>query len=183
MDSRRNPDPQNFVTPRQAQACRYRCQGHSWREIGRMMGIAPQSAYDLVDRALHNEQAYRKAEVQFTRELELDRLDAMLLVAMTMMEDENRPAKIRLAAIDRALSIGERRSKLLGLDTIVQPADDSFIVDKDRLIREIRERVAANRLKFAAEAVVQLPQESDESTEDDATATPSLNLPEPAAMR
>jgi hypothetical protein len=184
MDARRNPDPPEMpVTARQAEACRYRRQGHSYREIGRMMGISHSAAHDYVATALRNEMAYRKATVEEVREMELDRLDAMLLVAMTMMEDENRPSKIRLAAIDRALSIGERRSKLLGLDDAPRPADDSFILDKEQLIREIRERVAANRLKFAAEALVQLPQESDESNEDDAAVTPSFDLPQPAALR
>jgi hypothetical protein len=176
MDARRNPDPPEMpVTARQAEACRYRRQGYSYREIGRMMGISPSAAHEHVETALRNEMAYRKATVEEVREIELDRLDAMLLVATTMIEDESRPDKIRLAAIDRAISIGERRSKLLGLDNAPRQADDSFIINKDRLIREIRERTATARAKLAAEAMAISRQESDGP---DPGVAPSFSLSE-----
>jgi DNA-binding CsgD family transcriptional regulator len=160
MDGRRNLEPPEMpVTARQTEACRYRRQGHSYREIGRMMGISSSAAHEHAASALRIEGAYRKATVEEVREIELDRLDALLLVATTMMEDENRPDRIRLAAIDRVLSIGERRSKLLGLDNAERPADDSFITDKDTLVREIRERFASARAKLVAEAAATLRRE------------------------
>jgi hypothetical protein len=180
MDARRNPDPEMPVTARQAEACRYRRQGHSYREIGRMMGISPSAAHNHVATALRNEMAWRKATVEEVREIELDRLDAMLLVATTMIEDENRPDKTRLAAVACALGIGDRRSKLLGLDTAVQPADDSFITDTDELIRRIRERYQAARLKLAAEAKAT---SRHEPTDGNPAVGQSFNQSEPAAMR
>jgi hypothetical protein len=51
-----------------------------------------------------------REEAVHVRDLELQRLDALYLVAYAEVEDGNIPA------IDRCLRIMERRAKLLGLD-------------------------------------------------------------------
>jgi hypothetical protein len=163
---------------REWEAWNYRRQGFTYRKIGNLMGIHPCAAHEYVTKAAKIIAVDDVLQVQQAQQIEFDRLDALLLVAMTTMGDENRPAKIRLAAIDRMLSISKRRSKLLGLDNAPRPAEDSFILDKDQLIREIRERFQEARAKLAAEAAAQLPQESDESNEDDAAVTPSCSLTE-----
>ena len=180
MDARRNPEPTELTaTARQAEACRYRLQGHSFREIGRMMGISGHAAWELVDTAVRNEHACRNATVQFIREIELDRLDNFLVIATAIVEDKEATRLQRLQAIQTCLEISKCRSKLLGLDDAPRPADHSFITDKDRLVREIRERTATARAKLAAQAMATLREESDDR---DPAVPPSFDLPEPMAI-
>jgi hypothetical protein len=90
------------------------------------------------------------------------------------------PAELEAAAEwcgigGHALIIPDGRSKLLGFDNAPRPAEDSFITNKDQLIREIRLRTKAARLKLAAAALAQLPQESDGR---DPAVSPTFSLSE-----
>ncbi len=100
-----------------AEALRLRTTGHTYREIGRKMGIAKSMAHKYVVDALREireESTERALEV---RELELERLDAMLrqLWPEEPAEGEIAPAMDARTA-DTILRIMERRAALLGLD-------------------------------------------------------------------
>ena len=75
------------------------------------MGCSVAGAHDMVRRALR--EAVREPAEEL-RTLELERLDTLYAKVMVIIETGS--TKEVLNAIDRALRIMERRSKLLGLD-------------------------------------------------------------------
>lgn len=77
---------------------------------------------------------------------ELDRLDDLLRRAYAILKDEDDP-DVRLKAMDRMLKIGERRSKLLGLDapqrvdaTVTETTQADL--ELDEMVREAKARNA-----------------------------------------
>lgn len=92
------------------QALDLRIAGVSYRDIAKAIGLSPSGAHKAVDRALAEiaEQTNEKAER--VRSIELQRLDKMSTAVWKEVVNGN------YAAIDRALRIQERRSRLLGLD-------------------------------------------------------------------
>jgi len=145
---------------RDAEACELRAQGWTYRRIGEHFGISYKTAFDAVQRALHD---IIKEPAEAARQFELDRLDGELerLATLetaarevlerhhvtvanngTIVHHDGEPllddAPV-LAAIDRLLKIeeqrrknGESRRKLLGLD-----APSRVSVEAEQLGREI----------------------------------------------
>lgn len=84
--------------------------GATYDQIAERVGITREGARGAVARALAALSEICTEEAKEVRQLELDRLDAMLLGLW------QRASKGEVAAIDRVLRIQERRSRLLGLD-------------------------------------------------------------------
>jgi hypothetical protein len=90
------------------------------RAIARSLKISRQRASYIFARAMRRQLHVCHHEAELIRKLELDRLDAMMLRAWTIM-DAGGPPETTLRAIDRLLGIQARRAKYLGLDEIPQP--------------------------------------------------------------
>lgn len=96
---------------RDAQALELRKAGASYDQIARQLGFAQKSgAHHSVMRALKASIAMRNAAAEDVLEIELQRLDEMLLGLWSEAR------KGRWLAVDRVLKIMERRSAFLGLD-------------------------------------------------------------------
>ena len=106
---------------KQAQALALRAAGASYETIAFQLGYAsPSGAYKAVSSALRKTLEEPAAEL---RTLELNRLDGYLLVISPEVRRGN------LKAIDRALKISERRSKLLGLDQAIEVRASAIVED------------------------------------------------------
>jgi len=95
---------------RRVRSLQLRQRGCSYRAIGRQLGVSEAQAHKDVQASLQALAALETGTAEELRALELERLDALLLIVNDEVEQGN------LAAVDRALRIGERRAKLLGLD-------------------------------------------------------------------
>jgi hypothetical protein len=139
---------------RDAEIASLRGTGMTYQQIADRLGVSKQSAHEGFRRAL------RDAVRQPTQEaigLELDRLDVLWRTAITIMAskhivsqngrvvrgDDGQPIEDpgpRLAAIDRALRIMERRARLIGLDAPVRVdarISDSLDAEIERLAAEL----------------------------------------------
>jgi hypothetical protein len=123
------------IAERRAKAVQMRIEGHSLRAIAETCGykIASNASQDI-GRALEQAVAEQTRSVEAYREEELQRLDALMLEAWTILRRDHLTVshgKVvyddatgqpilddgpTLQAIDRVLKIQERRAKLLGLD-------------------------------------------------------------------
>jgi hypothetical protein len=98
------------TTEKTLRALELRKRGLNYSQIGEKLGCARSTACRYVLSELENLADKCREEAVHVRDLELQRLDALYLVAYAEVEDGNIPA------IDRCLRIMERRAKLLGLD-------------------------------------------------------------------
>jgi predicted transcriptional regulator len=98
------------TTEKTLKALELRKRGMNYTQIGEKLGCARSTACRYVLSELENLADKCREEAAHVRDLELQRLDALYLVAYAEVEDGNIPA------IDRCLRIMERRAKLLGLD-------------------------------------------------------------------
>jgi hypothetical protein len=98
------------TTEKTLKALELRKRGMNYTQIGEKLGCARNTACRYVLSELENLADKCREEAVQVRDLELQRLDALYLVAYAEVEDGNIPA------IDRCLRIMERRAKLLGLD-------------------------------------------------------------------
>lgn len=140
---------------RDAEACRLRSRGLSYRKIAAELGTDVATAHEAVQRALR---AVVQEAAEDVRAIELDRLDRMHREVMAVLErqhvtvsngkvvsrivgwqepnadGERKPiweevlddAPV-LAAVDRLLKIQERRAKLLGLDAPAKQQTDAVV--------------------------------------------------------
>jgi predicted transcriptional regulator len=99
------------TTEKTLKALELRKRGMNYTQIGEKLGCARSTACRYVLSELENLADKCREEAVHVRDLELQRLDALYLVAYAEVEDGN-----DLAGIDRCLRIMERRAKLLGLD-------------------------------------------------------------------
>lgn len=95
---------------RRLKALDLRKKGFSYTQIGTKLDCSRQTACRYVISELEALADKCREEAAQVRDLELQRLDALYLVAYAEVEEGNVPA------IDRCLRIMERRAKLLGLD-------------------------------------------------------------------
>jgi len=136
-----------------AEAARLRAEGMSYPRIARRLNIGQGTAHRCVQREVAQ---HRGGEpVALSRDLDLARLDSLYAVVLEIMQADHptvssgRIAKIdgvpiidprvRLLAIDRALGILDRRTKLLGTAAGHRPEFTSDMMDAEieRLTREI----------------------------------------------
>jgi len=99
------------TTEKTLKALDLRKKGFSYTQIGTKLGCARQTACRYVLSELENLADKCREEAVHVRDLELQRLDELYLIAYRAISDGN-----DLAGIDRCLRIMERRAKLLGLD-------------------------------------------------------------------
>jgi predicted transcriptional regulator len=99
------------TTEKTLKALELRKRGMNYTQIGEKLGCARSTACRYVLSELENLADKCREEAVHVRDLELQRLDALYLIAYAEVEDGN-----DLAGIDRCLRIMERRAKLLGLD-------------------------------------------------------------------
>jgi len=100
-------------------ALQLRKAGLPYHAIGQQLGTTSQYAFKLVKAALANLRTRCADETEDLRQLELERLDTMLMGLWTPA------ARGDHAAIDRVLKIMERRARLLGLDAPAKIAPTS----------------------------------------------------------
>jgi len=98
------------TTEKTLKALDLRKKGFSYTQIGTKLGCARQTACRYVLSELENLADQCREEAGQVRDLELQRLDELYLVAWKAIADGSE------TAIDRCLRIMERRAKLLGLD-------------------------------------------------------------------
>ncbi len=98
----------------EAQALTLRIGGAPYRRIGDALGMSESGAAKAVYRALDRMRTEIRESADQYIQLQLERLDKML---MGVWSDA---VKGRYGAIDRVLRIEERRSKLLGLDAATE---------------------------------------------------------------
>ena len=92
------------------EAVRLRLAGLSYAQIGDRLGVTRQAAFAYVSSSLADLRAATAEAAEDVREMELARLDAMLVPMLEAAEAGQQ------TAVDRVLRIQERRAKLLGLD-------------------------------------------------------------------
>ncbi len=95
---------------REAKAFSLRKGGKSYTAIARTLRISPQAAHKLVSAVFQRFTDELGETVAVVRQLELERLDQMLLGIWPAVRKGDLPS------IDRALKISERRPKILGID-------------------------------------------------------------------
>jgi hypothetical protein len=129
------------LTLEEREALQLRAAGATFEEIGDRQGVTKSAAKKRVDRAL--DRTLREPAEQL-RELEAVRLDRYMLLAEQAAHSALSHGKSPLFALDRLISLSERRSKLLGLDApsrqVVQVIDDTTIdAEIQRLVAQLAE--------------------------------------------
>jgi hypothetical protein len=99
------------TTEKTLRALELRKRGLNYTQIGKKLGCARSTACRYVLSELENLADKCREEAVHVRDLELQRLDDLYLIAYRAIIDG-----YDLAGIDRCLRIMERRAKLLGLD-------------------------------------------------------------------
>lgn len=94
----------------EARALTMRLAGETYRQIGEQLGVTTAAAYKMVRRVLDRTRKAADESAAELRQLEQERLDALLLALWKPATQGNQ------GAVDRVLRIMERRAKLLGLD-------------------------------------------------------------------
>lgn len=120
----------------QAEALRLRATGQTYRQIAEYQGVHESTAKRRVDSALA---ATVQEPADELRTLEAHRLDLLFQIAA------NQAANGKLVAIDRCLTIMERRARLLGLDApmrVEQHVINEDVIDQE--IRRLEAELAAN---------------------------------------
>lgn len=110
MANNGNPTGREAAAERRIEALELRKLGASYRTIGERLGVSTAQAFEDVRRELAKLAKQASEIAGEVRAIELERLDDMLRAIAPQLRQGN------LGAIDRALRIQERRSKLLGLD-------------------------------------------------------------------
>lgn len=119
----------------------------SYRDIGEALDISPQLAHHDVQAVIA---VLLPVElVEQVRQMEADRLDRWSQLAEAIaFADQALPAT-RLAALDRAKALAERRAKLLGLDAPVQVEHSGEVTIETTTDRELRTLVSEMRPDLA----------------------------------
>ncbi|MFA5137102.1 MAG: helix-turn-helix domain-containing protein [Patescibacteria group bacterium] len=111
------------TTEKTLKALELRKRGMNYTQIGEELGCNRSTACRYVLSELENLADKCREEAVHVRDLELQRLDELYLIAYRAISDGN-----DLAGIDRCLRIMERRAKLLGIDAAAK-VDVQGLVD------------------------------------------------------
>ena len=111
------------TTEKTLKALELRKRGMNYTQIGEKLGCNRSTACRYVLSELENLADKCREEAVHVRDLELQRLDDLYLIAYRAISDGN-----DLAGIDRCLRIMERRAKLLGIDAAAK-VDVQGLVD------------------------------------------------------
>lgn len=123
MASKNKTNRRRSVTSeREVKAFEFRKAGCSYARIGEELGISAQAAHKLVGKVLVRHATLLKDNVPAQLEMELARLDDILRSISPGVQDGD------LQAVDRALKVGVRRARLLGLDR--KPSEEDPVGEK-----------------------------------------------------
>jgi hypothetical protein len=117
------------TTEKTLKALELRKRGMNYTQIGEKLGCARSTACRYVLSELENLADKCREEAVHVRDLELQRLDDLYLIAYRAIIDGN-----DLAGIDRCLRIMERRAKFLGLDA-AEKIEHSGVVSWMELVK------------------------------------------------
>lgn len=107
---KRPPSQEVAITEKRAQALEYRRDGYSYRDIALIMNSTVSTVYYWIQAELHALRDLTVEQAEDVRDMELQRLDMMLNNLMPGIKQGD-PSCVAVA-----IRVGERRSKLLGLD-------------------------------------------------------------------
>jgi hypothetical protein len=133
----KNSKQQTQARIKDRQALELRTAGATYQQIAAKMGISLSGAGLCVSRAMDALRLEVSEQAEAVRQMELDRLDAMLL---GLWEKARRGDP---AAIDRVLRIQERRSKYLGLDAPTKSETSATVHSTVRLDGVTDEQLSA----------------------------------------
>lgn len=97
-------------------ATELRIAGLTYQEIGDEIGVSRTRAHKLVSRELDRRWQLSCMTADRARAFELERLDAVLRIAIDIARDTTARQDTRIKAIGQAVAISARRARLLGLD-------------------------------------------------------------------
>lgn len=140
-----------FLAERRATVLELRRQGWPFRRIAEELDISPSLAHN--DFTIAMKALVPVEEIAEMRRLEADRLDHLQVLACQLVENPKVPVTARLAALDRALAIGVRRAKLLGLDAPAQVEHSGTVevnVDVRQRAEHLRDELEERRRRSAA---------------------------------
>jgi hypothetical protein len=175
------PGHRERVAERQADAMRLRVAGASFAQIARQLGVSKQQAFRDTRRALDETLAHRDGSADSYRELELSRLDA-LLVACWKFATAGSAEHVRAC-----VRIAERRARLLGLDASVRQQIEmkggpAIVVNNNdnRPYENLSDAEIVARLDRARESLRQsMAEETLRAMADNVALTPVENPPTP----
>ena len=121
-------------TEKTLKALELRKRGLNYTQIGEKLGCHRSTACRYVLSELENLAERCREEAVYVRDLELQRLDELYLIAYRAIIRGN-----DLAGIDRCLRIMERRAKLLGLDKTGEAGDTGSLGDLVAVLEQMRE--------------------------------------------
>lgn len=110
-----------------------RVQGFTYVQIGTMLGVSNATAYRMVSDELAKKKLETAEKIDEVRSIELERLDDYTTKLQGRL-DKGDPK-----AVEAALKIQARRSKLLGLDSAIEVAVKAESLDDNTLIARLRE--------------------------------------------
>lgn len=144
---------------RQIRAFELRKAGQSYRTIAAQLGVSVRTAYDDIQDVTQQLNTQLREEAEQLRAIEVERLDTLLAALWGKATDES--AKGQTFAVDRVLSIMERRAKLLGLDmpTKIAPTDPTG----EHEYAAAAETLASKLAGLAAAATASVPGKPDTS--------------------
>lgn len=120
-----------IASERRREAFDLRKRGATYDEIGRVLGITKQAAYELVKRELDYIRANMQDDVEAVRAMELERLDRLFAGSYAQAAGGDPKA---LASIMRVM---ERRARLLGLDAPIRQDIELVAFNGSELDREV----------------------------------------------
>lgn len=122
------------TTEKTLRALELRKRGLNYTQISKKLGCHRSTACRYVLSELENLADKCREEAAHVRDLELQRLDDLYLIAYRAIIDG-----YDLAGIDRCLRIMERRAKLLGLDKTGEADDTGSFGDLVAVLEQMRE--------------------------------------------
>ena len=140
-----NPGKSEQAAERRVKAIELRKAGLSYRQIGEQLEVSEQQAWRDVKKALADLAEMEQDHAREYRQLELERLDALLSPlwlrarGRRIQHDDGTVEDVPpdYAAVDRVMRLMEARRRLLGLDVQPEDKDHEVIV---RVVHEAREK-------------------------------------------
>lgn len=140
-----NPGQSEQAAERRVKAIELRKAGLSYRQIGEQLEVSEQQAWRDVKKALADLAEMEQDHAREYRQLELERLDALLSPlwlrarGRRIQHDDGTVEDVPpdYAAVDRVMRLMEARRRLLGLDVQPEDKDHEVIV---RVVHEAREK-------------------------------------------
>ena len=144
-----NPGQSEQAAERRVRAIELRKAGLGYRQISEQLGVSVQQAWRDVQKALADLAKMEQDHAREYRQLELERLDALLSPlwlrarGRRIQHDDGTVEDVPpdYAAVDRVMRLMEARRRLLGLDVQPEDKDHEVIV---RVVHEAREKGGAD---------------------------------------